>query len=162
KDNTIWYGLEDQMGRTARNALLIAPQLPKKIADGRPGKLAAPGASAAFLGEARDVLAKKLGFDALFAGAFDAAPIILMSYSGGYRAATCVIDSKSGVPSRVKAVFMLDSLYGNAGTVEDWIKASKGGSIFLSLARQSDPSTWTPSLAVANAVGGSAKLTQTD
>ncbi len=79
---TIWYGLDRQVDKTTRNVLLLAPQLPKDVGDGDPGKLAHKGGVAALLAEARDVLAPQFPGHPAFAAAFDAAPLIVVSYSG--------------------------------------------------------------------------------
>lgn len=130
----IWYGLDVQMERSGRNAILIAPQLPKNARDGFPGKLWRPGAAAALLDEARDVLATRLGGGAAFAAGYDAAPVILMSYSGGYQAAARFVDRSTGVPDRVRAMFMLDSIYGQTSTFEKWIRSGGAQGIFVSQA----------------------------
>lgn len=152
----IWYGLDDQLDKTHRNALLIAPQLAKSAADGAPGKLSRDGATAALLAEARDVLAHELALGANFRAAFDAAPLVVVSYSGGYRAAACLVAAGSGWPDRVKAVLMLDSLYGKAAQFADWIAAGEGGTVFVSLAMASDSAenTLTPSIQLLKLLGG--------
>ena len=157
-NQTIWYGLDDQIGRSQRNVLLIAPQLPKKAANGSPGKLAKPGAAARLLAEARDVVANKISGGAVFAAGFDAAPVIVASYSGGYRAAACFVAPDTGVPRRVKAVFMLDSLYGKDQKDDfvAWIKASGSRSVFVSLAHDTQAltdNTWLLSRELLQAVG---------
>lgn len=159
KNQTIWYGLDDQIGGSQRNALLIAPQLPKKANDGQPGKLSKPGAAARLLAEARDVVANKISGDAVFAAGFDAAPVIVASYSGGYQAAACFVAPDTGIPKRVKAVFMLDSLYGEKqkDAFVAWIKASGSRSVFVSLAHDTqtpDNNTWLMSRELLQAVGG--------
>jgi hypothetical protein len=134
-DGTIWYGLDEQLDNSKRNVILIAPQLAKKANSGRPGKLARPQAAAALLAEARDAVDGRLSGGRDFRSGFDAAPVIVASYSGGYQAAACFVALDSGMAKRVKAVFMLDSLYGKASVFEDWITASRGSSVFVSLAR---------------------------
>ena len=155
-DDKIWYGLDDQLERSGRNALLIAPQLPKDTNNGRPGKLARAGGAAALLAEVGAVLAAEFSSVAGFADRCASAPLIVTSYSGGYRAAACFVRPASGVPDRVKAALMIDSLYGEHDTFADWIRSRPGRTVFVSLpidtgARQN---TFDPSVAVLAALGG--------
>jgi hypothetical protein len=157
-DDKIWYGLDDQLERSGRNALLIAPQLPKDTNNGRPGKLARAGGVAALLAEAGGVLAAEFSSVPGFADRIGRAPVIVASYSGGYQAAACFVRPASGVPDRVKAVLMIDSLYGQSEAFADWIRPQPGRTVFVSLAIDSGArlNTLDPSVAVLAALGGGA------
>jgi hypothetical protein len=48
-DGIIWYGLDDQVGSSTRNVILIAPQLPKKASCGRPASSGSPALPRGFL-----------------------------------------------------------------------------------------------------------------
>jgi hypothetical protein len=103
------------------------------------------------------VVVGKLGGDAAFTGRFDSAPVIIASYSGGYQAAACFVARTSGVPERVRPVYMLDSLYGSKGAFVTWIKGTASKSIFVSLAfdhGSSKDNTWPVSRDLLSDVGG--------
>jgi hypothetical protein len=156
--NAIFYGLDDQMERARRPRILIAPQLNSD--NGNPGKLLNPGAASALLEEVGDFLAGGVfKTSAGFQGNFAAAPVVVASYSGGYQAASCLVDSKSGAPRRVRAVLMLDSMYGknSGGAFADWMASTQSKGIFVSLARRGTPGkddTMQQSEHVLDAAGG--------
>src|SRR4051794_36989407 len=126
----IWYGLAEQLAAGGRNAVLVAPQLPKSASDGHPGKLRNSGGGAAFLKEVREVLLDRFG--AASANSVARAKVVLVSYSGGYQAAACLIDKATGDPDRIRAILMIDSLYGFEETFADWIRKAGAAGLFMS------------------------------
>lgn len=126
----IWYGLAEQMAAGGRNAVLVAPQLPKSAADGHPGKLRNPGGGAAFLKEVRQELLEHFGADS--ADAVAQAKVVIASYSGGWQAAACLLNRATGDPDRVRAILMIDSLYGAEDSFVGWIRKTGTAGIFVS------------------------------
>jgi hypothetical protein len=153
-DEPYHYGLDVQMEAAQGNRLLIAPQMAKNKNDGNVGKFADDGAAEAFLDEARAIIAGKLGADGAFADTFNLAPVVVASFSGGYQAAARFVAPSTGVPHRIKAMLMLDSLYGKA---EVFIKAMNhapaADRFFVSLGRDGNPSSLRPSLDVLDGLG---------
>ena len=101
------------------NAVLVAPQLAVKAADSSIGKLWQPGAFARFLGEAATALARMHG-DPRTARSFAAMPVVIVAYSGGYLAAAWSVHH-GGIGKRLRAVVLLDALYGEVDKFEAWI-----------------------------------------
>jgi hypothetical protein len=126
----IWYGLAEQLAASGRNAVLVAPQLPKSAADGHPGKLRNPGGGAAFLKAVDQVLFERFG--ATGADAVSRAKVVVASFSGGYQAAACLIGAATGDPDRVRAILMIDSLYGLEATFACWIRKAGPAGVFVS------------------------------
>lgn len=101
------------------NAVLVAPQLAVKAADSSIGKLWQPGAFARFLGEAAAALARTHG-DPRTTRSFAAMPVVIVAYSGGYVAAAWSVHH-GGIGKRLRAVVLLDALYGEVDKFEAWI-----------------------------------------
>jgi hypothetical protein len=115
--------LPDQISASVANAVLVAPQFAVNAADSNPGRFDEPGAFNRFLNEAATHLAILHG-DQRTVRYFQSLPVILVSYSGGYRAAAAAI-TKGDRDNRVKGVVLLDSLYGETEKFENWILADR-------------------------------------
>jgi hypothetical protein len=119
----------EQVSEAGVNAVLAAPQLAYDAADSSAGKLWEPGGFKRFLDEASVELAKLHG-DPRSKPVFDALPIVIVAYSGGYATtASCI--RQGGAGSRVRGVVLLDALYGDIDTFASWI-SSRQKAFFLS------------------------------
>ncbi len=115
--------LPEQVSSSAANAVLVAPQFAVNAADSNPGRFAEPGAFARFLNEAATHLAILHG-DQRTVRYFQSLPVILISYSGGYRAAALAI-TRGDTQNRVRGLVLLDSLYGEMDKFESWVTADR-------------------------------------
>lgn len=115
--------LPEQVSASVANAVLVAPQFAVNAADSDPGRFAEPGGFARFLNEAATHLAILHG-DQRTVRYFQSLPVILVSYSGGYRAAAYAI-TRGDTQNRVKGVVLLDSLYGEMDKFESWVLADR-------------------------------------
>ena len=119
----------EQVSEAGVNAVLVAPQLASDAADSSAGKLWEPGGFQRFLEEATAELVKIHG-DPRSKPVFDAMPIVIVAYSGGYAtAASCI--RHGGAGARVRGVVLLDALYGDIETFASWI-SSRQKAFFLS------------------------------
>ena len=115
--------LPEQISSSAANAVLVAPQFAVNAADSNPGRFAEAGGFTRFLNEAAVHLSILHG-DQRTVRYFQTLPVILVSYSGGYRAAALAI-TRGDTENRVKGVVLLDSLYGEADNFERWITSDR-------------------------------------
>jgi hypothetical protein len=121
------YRLIDQVDASGLNAVVIAPQFARDadtaVVDmpGHPGRLGEPGAAARFLDEATARIGALLGGSA--AGHLAQAPVLLMSFSGGYRAAARTL-TVGGVTQRLIGFVGLDTLYGEIDAFAAWFAAN--------------------------------------
>lgn len=121
--------LPEQVSEAGVNAVLVAPQLASDAADSSAGKLWESGGFERFLQEAAAELAKLHG-DPRSKQYFEAMPIVIVAYSGGYATAASCIE-RGGVGPRVRGVVLLDALYGEVDTFASWI-SSRQKAFFLS------------------------------
>ena len=113
----------EQISSSGANAVLVAPQFAVDAPDSSAGKFWQPGACRRFLDEAAVELARLHG-DPRTARTFQAVPIVVVAYSGGYLpAAWCLC--AGGLDARVRGVVLLDALYGELDTFANWIANSK-------------------------------------
>ena len=115
--------LPEQVSASVANAVLVAPQFAVNAADSNPGRFAEPGGFTRFLNEAATHLAT-LHDDQRSLRQFQSLPVILVSYSGGYRAAALAI-TRGDTTGRVKGVVLLDSLYGEMDKFESWVTSDR-------------------------------------
>lgn len=115
--------LPEQISASAANAVLVAPQFAVNAADSNPGRFQEPGGFTRFLNEAAVHLSILHG-DQRTVRDFLKMPVIIVSYSGGYRAAALAI-TRGDSEQRVKGVVLLDSLYGEADKFESWITGDR-------------------------------------
>jgi hypothetical protein len=119
------YRLIEQVDAACTNAVLLAPQFARDAdtdlvgMPGHPGKFAQPGGFARWLDEAGERIAARLGTDA---GVFHQAPVLLMSFSGGYRAAASAL-TLGGASDRVIGFIGLDTIYGETDAFAAWFAA---------------------------------------
>jgi len=119
----------DQISRAGVNAVLLAPQFARDAADSSAGRFWEPGRFQHFLDEAQKELARLYG-DKRAEKAFKRMPLVFIAYSGGYLPAAFAIHH-GGATKRVKAVLLLDALYGDVEKFTAWITRHRTG-IFVS------------------------------
>ena len=123
-------GVVRQLAEANINAVLVAPQFALDAKDSSAGRFWEPGAFGRFLAEAGRRLAELNGTpDAAFA--FDAAPVIVVGYSGGYLPAAAAL-RYGGVGRRIRGVVLLDALYGDEDTFASFVE-HRGPGVFVSL-----------------------------
>ena len=123
-------GVARQLAASGINAALVAPQFALDAKDSSAGRFWEPGVFAQFLKEAGRHLAALYGApDAAFV--FDAAPVILVGYSGGYLPAAAAL-RYGGAGRRIRGVVLLDALYGEEDTFAGFA-AHRGPGFFVSL-----------------------------
>ncbi|MGE0737115.1 MAG: hypothetical protein AB7G15_00590 [Alphaproteobacteria bacterium] len=124
------YDLPGQIDASGRNVILIAPQMARNVADSNPGKLARPNGLAELIDEAVGIAARVGGIGR--AERIAAAPVILASFSGGYRAAAFSLE-RGGISQRTAGLLMLDSLYGEHDRLAAWSAANYHKSFLVAL-----------------------------
>lgn len=118
-----------QISRAGVNAALVAPQFARDAADSSAGKFWEPGKFLWFMEETAQQLAKLYG-DTHAARHFAKMPIVFVAYSGGYLPAAFAIQN-GGIAKRVRAVLLLDALYGDLDKYTNWILRHRSG-VFVS------------------------------
>lgn len=118
-------GVPRQVAASGLNAILVAPQLAVDALDSSAGRFWTPGAARAFLAEAAARLAA-LGYPGL-----EAAPVVVVAYSGGYLPAVYALQV-GGIADRVRALVLLDALFGEVDRYADVVRARIGGMAFAS------------------------------
>lgn len=120
----------DQLQDSGLNAALVAPQFAVDALDSSAGRFWRPGAFAAFMEEAAARLATLCGAS----GArriFEAAPIVLVAYSGGYDPAAYVLAADDD-GKRLKGVVLLDGVFGEEDKFASWIVRHHKSAFFFS------------------------------
>lgn len=114
-----------QIDASGRNVLLVAPQLAVEAMDSSPGKLWQPGSLKRLLDEAARVLTERMGGDGAGAGAggLDRAPLVLIAFSGGYKALAAGL-AWGGAADRVVGVVLLDAVFGEEERLASWLATS--------------------------------------
>jgi hypothetical protein len=120
-----------QIDASGANVILIAPQLAKEAIDSHPGKLIRAGALARMLDEAAGVLARALGKNMAWPVA--RAPVILVAYSGGYRALAAGLSESGGPQGRVEGIVLLDTVFGEVRRIDEWLQARRGRTFLVGL-----------------------------
>jgi len=115
------WNLGAQHDAAATNTLFVVPQLAFAQRNGNPGAFGKAGGFRAFLEELlRDGLGKQLGGSRRFK---DIASLTLIAHSGAYQAALAIAE-QGGVRAQLKAIVLLDALYGEtdryAELIEHW------------------------------------------
>ncbi len=118
-----------QISRAGVNAALVAPQFARDAADSSAGKFWEPGTFLWFMEEAAQQLAALYG-DTHAVRHFARMPIVFIAYSGGYLPAAFAIQN-GGIGKRVRAVLLLDALYGDLDKYTNWILHHRSG-VFVS------------------------------
>jgi hypothetical protein len=118
-----------QITRSGINAVLVAPQFAYDAADSSAGKFWQQGSMLWFLEEAAQKLAVLHG-DPQSVRAFSRMPIMFIAYSGGYVPAAWAMHG-GGIAKRVRAVLLLDALYGEMDKFVAWLARDRS-TIFVS------------------------------
>jgi hypothetical protein len=115
----------EQISESGANAVLVAPQLAYDARSSNPGKLWESGAFSRMVKEASSQLTRLYG-DPRAANAFDAMPVIIVAYSGGYLSAATSVE-RGGLKGRVRGIVLLDALYGELGGFANWVNQNRSG-----------------------------------
>jgi hypothetical protein len=124
-----------QVADSGLNAALVAPQFAFDAADSSAGRFWEPGVFARFLDEAAERLARLYGNERA-RPIFEAAPLVLVAYSGGYLPAAWSIYHLAAA-KRVRGVLLFDALYGETEKFADWIKEQRSGFFVSAYTRSS-------------------------
>lgn len=144
RDVAGWMAVPEQIDRSGRQAVLIAPQLAVDAMDSSPGRLWQPGALARLLDDAAAACAARFGPDE--PEALRAAPVVLAAFSGGYKALAMGLE-RGGVTERVAGIVLLDALFGAAEAMAAWAAAAPHA--FLAALYTDDTRAGTMALAAA-------------
>ncbi len=120
----------DQLEDSGFNGALVAPQFALDALDSSAGKFWLPGGFSAFMGEAASDLGKLHGTKSA-EKAFNAAPIIIVAYSGGYNPAGHVL-ANGDEHRRIRGVILLDAVFGNERAFAQWITREHRSAFFFS------------------------------
>lgn len=110
-----------QLAESGLNAALVAPQLAVDAADSSAGNFWRPGHLARYLDEAAERLMRLFG-DRRAGPVFNAAPVVIVAYSGGYLPAAYSL-ARGGADHRVRGVILMDALYGEEPKFAAWVAA---------------------------------------
>ena len=131
-DRDVWerQQVPTQVFASNINAFLVAPQFAKDALDSNSGNFAEKKYFTKFIKEIAAQASewqdnKRLDYQ------LKHAPIIIVSYSGGYLAAANILE-KGGISDRVKGVILLDSLYGQEAVFAKWLRFNHRKSFFFS------------------------------
>ncbi|MBN9490387.1 MAG: alpha/beta hydrolase [Alphaproteobacteria bacterium] len=119
-----------QIAESGKNVALVAPQLAVDAADSSAGNFWRPGYLATYIDEAAERLMRLYG-DKRAGPHFNAAPVIIVSYSGGYLSTAYALE-RGGALYRVKGVVLLDSLYGDEEKFAGWAATRRQTGFLLS------------------------------
>ena len=107
-----------QITASGRNAVLVAPQFASPVADNA-GKLATPQGFKDFVAETNQKLATMSG-DSSNASRFQAMPITVVGYSGGYVPASAAVQ---GLGSQISTLEILDGSYSSLlSPITTWLQ----------------------------------------
>lgn len=123
-------GIARQVSVAGQNIALVAPQLAYDALDSSAGNFWKPGHFAAYIDEAAERLMRLYG-DKRAGPHFNAAPVLLVAYSGGYLAAAYAL-ARGGATYRVKGVILMDSLYGEEDKFAAWAATRRQTGFLLS------------------------------
>jgi hypothetical protein len=112
-----------QVEASGLNAVLVAPQFASNAQDSSAGNFWTPGYFAKFMAEAARGLARLTDAKA---AKFDAMPVVLVAYSGGYNPAAFVLKNDD-IGSRLLGVILLDAVFDEAGIFASWIAQHRKG-----------------------------------
>jgi len=119
-----------QIAESGQNIALVAPQLAYDAPDSSAGSFWTPGHFAKYLDEAAERLMRLYG-DRRAGPHFNAASLVIVSYSGGYLSAAYAL-VQGGAAHRVKGVILMDSLYGDEDKFAAWAAARRRLAFLLS------------------------------
>lgn len=119
-----------QIAQSGVNIALVAPQLALDAADSSAGNFWRPGFFATYIDEAAERLMRLYG-DRRAGPRFNAAPVVVVAYSGGYLSAAYML-AQGGAAHRVKGVILLDALYGEEEKFAAWMAGHRRQAFLLS------------------------------
>lgn len=119
-----------QVAESGKNVALVAPQLAYDALDSSAGKFWRPGHFATYIDEAAERLMRLYG-DKRVGANFNAAPVVIVSYSGGYLSTAYALE-RGGAAHRVRGVILMDSLYGDEDKFAGWAAARRRLAFLLS------------------------------
>ena len=118
-----------QVNASGRNIVLIAPQMAWRAIDSHPGKLGRDGGGMRLVKAALAALQEGDGPAAPASSGNLDAPVIVVTYSGGWRAALWVA-ARGGLGERLRGVVLLDAFFGPVERWAEW-KERDGAKAFL-------------------------------
>ncbi len=130
RDVVARQGVPRQISGSAQNVALVAPQLAFDAADSSAGNFWRPGHFAAYIDEAAERLMRLYG-DRRASAHFNLAPVVIVSYSGGYLPTAYALE-RGGAAHRIKGVILMDSLYGEEDKFAAWASARRRLGFLLS------------------------------
>ncbi len=130
RDVVARQGVPRQISGSAQNVALVAPQLAFDAADSSAGNFWRPGHFAAYIDEAAERLMRLYG-DRRAGAHFNLAPVVIVSYSGGYLPTAYALE-RGGAAHRIKGVILMDSLYGEEDKFAAWASARRRLGFLLS------------------------------
>jgi hypothetical protein len=119
-----------QISESGQNIALVAPQLAFDAGDSSAGNFWKPGHFATYIDEAAERLMRLYG-DRRAGAHFNAAPVVIVSYSGGYVSTAYALE-RGGAAHRIKGVILMDSLYGDEEKFAAWAAARRRFAFLLS------------------------------
>lgn len=122
--------LPRQIAECGKNVALVAPQLALDATDSSAGNFWRPGHFATYIDEAAERLMRLHG-DRRSGPHFNASPVVVVAYSGGYWSAAYALE-RGGAAHRVKGVLLMDALYGDEEKFAGWAAARRNIGFLLS------------------------------
>jgi hypothetical protein len=123
-------GIARQVSESGQNIALVAPQLAFDAPDSSAGNFWKPGHLARYIDEAAERLMRLYG-DKRAGPHFNASPVVIVAYSGGYLSAAYGL-GQGGATYRVKGVILMDALYGDEDKVAYWAVTRRQTGFLLS------------------------------
>lgn len=120
-----------QLAASGANAVLLAPQLAVDALDSSAGHFWEAGHFNRFLREASSKLAEMYGHKANLRDRFEAMPVVVVAYSGGYMPAVYAI-TRGDTGGRIQGVVLLDALYSEEEPLAAWIVHRRRRTFFVS------------------------------
>ena len=130
RDVAVRQAIPRQIAESGQNVALVAPQLAFDAPDSSAGNFWKPGHFAAYIDEAAERLMRLYG-DRRVGPHFNAAGVVIVSYSGGYLSTAYAL-IHGGAAHRVKGVILMDSLYGDEEKFAAWAAARRRLAFLLS------------------------------
>jgi len=119
-----------QIAESGQNVALVAPQLAFDAADSSAGNFWRPGHFATYIDETAERLMRLYG-DRRVGRSFNAAPVVIVAYSGGYLSAAYALE-RGGAAHRIKGVILMDALYGDEDKFAAWAATRRRLAFLLS------------------------------
>jgi hypothetical protein len=130
RDVQVRQAIPRQIAESGQNIALVAPQLAVDAPDSSAGNFWKPGHFAAYIDEAAERLMRLYG-DRRAGPHFNASPVVIVAYSGGYVSAAYAL-AKGGAAHRIKGVILMDALYGDEDKFAAWAAARRRLGFLLS------------------------------